>query len=211
MKIESFSTGSKYYSNEDRLLVKELGSIGTVAVMADGMGGLSLGDVAAEAVTRSVSDYLANNYHGNDEKATLHKSLEFADQELRKLCIEKRSNMGAAIAVAIVTERKVSYTWQGNVRIYLNRDGVTTMLTHDHVADVGYGRTALVRCIKGVGLRPDLPFYERKLQKGDKIYICSDGLYSIVETLLGHASMEEMKEVIGMPDDDASLISLTIR
>ncbi len=211
MKVESFSIGSKYYSNEDRLLVKDLGSLGAVAVMADGMGGLSLGEVAAEAVTRSVSDYLANNYHGNDEQSALHKSLEFADQELRKLCIEKRSNMGAAIAVAIVTERKISYTWQGNVRIYLSRDGVATMLTHDHIADVGYGRTALVRCIKGAGLRSGLPSYERKLQKGDIIFMCSDGLYSTAETLLGHASMEEMKEVIGMPDDDASLISLTIR
>ena len=210
MKVESFSIGSKYYSNDDRLLVKDLGSAGTVAVMADGMGGLSLGEVAAEAVTRSVSDYLANNYHGNDEHSALHMSLEFADHELRKLCIEKRSNMGAAIAVAIVTEREISYTWQGNVRIYLSRDGVATMLTHDHIADVGYGRTALTRCIKGSGLRPDLPFHKKKLQKGDRIFICSDGLYSTVETLLGHASTEEMKKSIGMPEDDASLISLII-
>ena len=61
MNVESFSIGSKYYSNEDRLVVQDMGAFGVVAVLSDGMGGLSLGGVAAEVVTESVADFITNN------------------------------------------------------------------------------------------------------------------------------------------------------
>ena len=52
MKVETFSIGSRDYDNEDRLVVQNMGVFGISAVLADGMGGLSLGDVAADVVDR---------------------------------------------------------------------------------------------------------------------------------------------------------------
>ena len=37
MKVESFSIGSKHYINEDRLVVRDMGLLGIIAVLADGM------------------------------------------------------------------------------------------------------------------------------------------------------------------------------
>ena len=48
MNIDSITVGSKHFINEDRYVVKDIGALGVTAVLADGMGGLSLGDKAAE-------------------------------------------------------------------------------------------------------------------------------------------------------------------
>ena len=117
MKAESFSISSRIYPNEDRLIVRKIGDSCITAVLADGMGGLSLGHLAADVVTKSVTDFLIVHYQGCDEQVILHKALDYADQELRKVSIRKRSNMGTAVAVAIVTGRHLYYTWQVGCKI----------------------------------------------------------------------------------------------
>ena len=147
-----------------------MGIYGIAIVLADGMGGLSLGDLAADVVTNTVADYLMKNYEGYAEKEVLHKALERADQEVRRVSIEKKSNMGAAVAVAIIIDYELYFTWQGNVRIYAQHEEKTELLTTDHLANIGYGRTALTRCIKGSGLRDDVLSYAISCQE---MILCS--------------------------------------
>lgn len=210
MKIESFSIGSKHYINEDRLVVRDMGLLGIIAVLADGMGGLSLGDKAADVVAQSASDFIATNYLGQDEGSILHDALGYADKCLRAVSIANKSNMGAAVAIAIVSSQRLYCTWQGNVRIYVRHDDRVRLITKDHIADIGYGRTALTRCIKGGGLREDVPFIESVLETGDDIYLCTDGLYNVVENTLFNSSIEDIQAIIGTPEDDASLIKVSI-
>ena len=131
MNVKSFSIGNKSYPNEDRLAVQNMGIYGIAVVLADGMGGLSLGDLAAEVVTVSVAGYLMKNYEGVAERENLHKALACADLEVRRVSIEKRSNMGAAVAVAIIFDHRLYCTWQGNVnnaRITNDADMLLTLL-----------------------------------------------------------------------------------
>ena len=85
-----------------------------------------------------------------------------------------------------------------------------SLITIDHVANIGYGNSALTRCIKGAGLRDDIPFADYKLAEGDEIFICSDGLYNIAEEEFSKSSIEKIKTDIGLPEDDASLIKVII-
>ena len=210
MKVKSFSIGSKDYPNEDRLIVQELGTNGIAIVLADGMGGLSLGDIAAEVVTESVAGYLMKNYEGNVEQEILHKALACADLEVRRVRIEKRSNMGAAVALAIIIDHELYCTWQGNVRIYVRHEGKTELLTTDHLANIGYGKTALTRCIKGAGLRDDVPFLCYKLAENDTVFVCTDGLYKVAEKDLGILSADDIARKLNVPEDDASLIEVSL-
>ena len=210
MKVKSFSIGSKDYPNEDRLIVQELGTNGIAIVLADGMGGLSLGDIAAEVVTESVAGYLMKNYEGNVEQELLHNALACADLEVRRISIEKKSNMGAAVVVAIITDHELYCTWQGNVRIYVRHGGQTELLTIDHLANIGYGRTALTRCIKGSGLRDDVPFRCYKLAENDTVFVCTDGLYKVAENDLGILSADDIARKLEEPEDDASLIEVSL-
>jgi len=211
VNVKSFSIGSKNYPNEDRLIVQELGTNGIVVVLADGMGGLSLGDTAAEVAAESVADYLMKNYKGCDEQEILYNALACADQEVGRISIEKKSNMGAALAVAIITEHELYCTWQGNVRIYLRHEGKTKQLSTDHLANIGYGRTALTRCIKGAGLRDDIPFLCFKLSEEDTVYLCTDGLYKVAKNDLGILSADEIARKLNEPEDDASLIEVSLK
>lgn len=208
MEVKSFSIGSKTYPNEDRLAVQNLGIYGLAVVLADGMGGLSLGDLAAEVVTKSVAKYLMENYEGYAEREIMHEALEYADQEMRRVCIEKKSNMGAAVAVAIVIDHQLYCSWQGNVRIYVQHKRQIDLVTVDHLANIGYGRTSLTRCIKGAGLRDDVPFLCFKLIEGDVVFVCTDGLYKVAEQYLGVLPFEEFADKLNVPEDDASLIEV---
>ena len=210
MIIEHFSIGSKNYPNEDRLIVRNIGSYGIAAILADGMGGLSLGDMAADLVTKSVEKYLNEIHESCSIKRILHKSLEYADQEVRRVSIEKKSKMGAAVAVAIIIDHQLHCSWQGNVRIYVKHQGITTLLTSDHIANIGYQRTALTRCIKGAGLRDDIPYSYLELAEDDSVFICTDGLYKVAEDMLGKVPLDEIRSFIGTTEDDASIIQITI-
>lgn len=209
MKVESFSIGSKHYNNEDRLIVQNMGVFGISAVLADGMGGLILGDVAADVVTKSVADYIMKNYQGYGERSILHKALEYADKELRNVSIENKSNMGAAIAVVIVLDHHLYCIWQGNVRVYVRHDNKLNLVTEDHIAHIGYGRTALTRCIKGAGLRDDIPFVDYELSDDDVVFLCTDGMYNVAESYILNSSVDEIMTYIGSPEDDASLIKIS--
>ncbi|MBQ7237808.1 MAG: protein phosphatase 2C domain-containing protein [Bacteroidales bacterium] len=210
MKVESFSIGNSHYDNEDRLVIQELGGSGLVAILADGMGGLSLGDMAADVVTKSVAAYIKSNYQGSDELKILHDSLNYADQELRKVSLANKSNMGAAVAVALVHDHHLYCTWQGNVRIYVCHHSELSLVTKDHIANIGYGRTALTRCIKGAGLREDVPFVHHELNDGDMVFLCTDGLYNVAESHLVDFTVDELKQ-IGYSEDDATLIKIIIK
>lgn len=210
MTIDTISIGSKHFINEDRYVVKNLGALGVTAVLADGMGGLSLGDKAAEVVTNSLADFITKNYDGTCEKNILQKGLEYADMTLKDVSIKNRSKMGAAIAVVIMKERQLYCTWQGNVRVYVLHQHNIELITEDHIADIGYGRTALTRCVKGAGLREDIPFVSRDLVNGDIVVLCTDGLYNIIEPELLNTTIDRINSRIGMPEDDASMIRITV-
>lgn len=209
MKVEIFSIGSRHYDNEDRLVVQELSESGIVAVLADGMGGLSLGDMAADVVTKSVADYIKRNYKGSYEQNILYDALVYADKELRNVSMTNKSNMGAAVAVAIVHDHHLYCTWQGNVRVYVQHDDKLSLVTKDHIANIGYGRTAITRCIKGAGLRDDVPFISHELADGDTVILCTDGLYSVSESYMAGSSVDEIRARIVSPEDDASLIKIS--
>jgi len=166
-------------------------------------------DMAADVVTKSVAAYIKNNYQGFDEQEILHASLNYADLELRKVCLSNKSNMGAAVAVVLVHDHHLYCTWQGNVMIYVCHYNELSLVTKDHIANIGYGRTALTRCIKGSGLREDVPFVHRELNDGDVFFLCTDGLYNVAESHLFDFTVDELKR-IGYPEDDASLIKINV-
>ena len=75
---------------------------------------------------------------------------------------------------------------------------------------IGYGHTALTRCIKGEGLREDVPFVCYKLMDNDKVFLCTDGMYNAAEKDMLHISVDKLKKRISMPEDDASLIAISL-
>ena len=203
MTTELFTKG--YDSqNEDYCKVVELEGR-TLVIMADGMGGLSLGAEAAECVCEGIAEYVSKNL---DTDILWQEAFKYADNKLHELSLANHSNMGAAVTALIITAISCEVAWQGNVRLYLYRDNQLQQLTTDHVMDIGYGQKMLTRCLKGGGLRDDVPTKNIPLQTDDILFLCTDGFYNIHEQDLSSGNTCVPKEDI--MNDDATCLTIKI-
>ena len=203
MTTELFTKG--YDSqNEDYCKVVELEGR-TLVIMADGMGGLSLGAEAAECVCEGIAEYVSKNLEADN---LWQEAFKYADNKLHKLSLANHSNMGAAVTALIITETSCEVAWQGNVRLYLYMDNQLLQLTTDHVMNIGYGQKMLTRCLKGGGLRDDVPTKNIPLQTNDILFLCTDGFYNIHEQDLSSGNTCVPKEDI--MNDDATCLTIKI-
>lgn len=203
MTTELFTKG--YDSqNEDYCKVVELEGR-TLVIMADGMGGLSLGAEAAECVCEGIAEYVSKNL---DTDILWQKAFKYADNKLHELSLANHSNMGAAVTALIITAISCEVAWQGNVRLYLYRDNQLLQLTTDHIMNIGYGQKMLTRCLKGGGLRDDVPTKNIPLQTDDILFLCTDGFYNIHEQDLSSGNTCVPKEDI--MNDDATCLTIKI-
>lgn len=203
MTTELFTKG--YDSqNEDYCKVVELEGR-TLVIIADGMGGLSLGAEAAECVCEGIAEYVSKNLEADN---LWQEAFKYADKKLHELSLANHSNMGAAVTALIITAISCEVAWQGNVRLYLYRDNQLQQLTTDHVMDIGYGQKMLTRCLKGGGLRDDVPTKNIPLQTDDILFLCTDGFYNIHEQDLSSGNTCVPKEDI--MNDDATCLTIKI-
>lgn len=203
MTTELFTKG--YDSqNEDYCKVVELEGR-TLVIMADGMGGLSLGAEAAECVCEGIAEYVSKKLEADN---LWQEAFKYADKKLHKLSLANHSNMGAAVTALIITATSCEVAWQGNVRLYLYRDNQLLQLTTDHIMNIGYGQKMLTRCLKGGGLRDDVPTKNIPLQTDDILFLCTDGFYNIHEQDLSSGNTCVPKEDI--INDDATCLTIKI-
>lgn len=203
MTTELFTKG--YDSqNEDYCKVVELEGR-TLVIMADGMGGLSLGAEAAECVCEGIAEYVSKNLEADN---LWQEAFKYADKKLHELSLANHSNMGAAVTALIITAISCEVAWQGNVRLYLYRDNQLLQLTTDHIMNIGYGQKMLTRCLKGGGLRDDVPTKNIPLQTDDILFLCTDGFYNIYEQDLSSGNTCVPKEDI--INDDATCLTIKI-
>jgi len=195
-------TGCERELNEDRYAVIESSS-GVAWVVADGMGGASGGELAAQLAIDAMRRHLESQSYRDVESA-----LRAAILEANRVIVLRRQNpmfagMGTTIVAAMFRGSEVALAHAGDSRAYLVRDGSVFHLTQDHTLVqemVSRGELAaeeslkhpqahvLTRCLGSEpGLRIDMTKYwvtSRDEQNhggvGDKLALVSDGLYSLV-------------------------------
>ena len=136
--------------NEDYILCHKLSDNRLIAILADGMGGLSHGTEAAKIVSESILATILNKIQECLPEDVLRMAFDAADIAISKKCRELRCKMGAAVTVALITDDLLYYAWQGNVRLYKVCNGETILLTKDHVVTEADG-VFLTRCVNGKG------------------------------------------------------------
>ena len=190
--------------NEDYILCHKLSDNSLIAILADGMGGLSYGAEAAKIVSESILTTILDKIQECLPEEVLRQAFEAADSAIHQKCRELKCKMGAAVTVALVIDDSLFYAWQGNVRLYKVANSESLLLTTDHIASETEG-TFLTRCVNGKGYREEVAVKQEQLEQGDRIYICSDGYYQHIN-LNAIQSMEFASD--GVFEDDASLIEV---
>lgn len=200
--------------NEDTCYAGEFttrdGALGTLLVVADGMGGHSAGDVASRlAVDTLKSELRAALEHGPpDSDVGWHELLRTAAVAANARVYQEsqtsggQRGMGTTLTVAVVAGRRAHLAHVGDTRAYLlnpagvNGDSITWMqLTHDHsivarLVDIGQLTPEQARVhpqrnmiYRSLGTDPtvEVDVLSQSLAAGDRLLLCSDGLNTHVE------------------------------
>ena len=199
--------GKTRTSNEDCILC--MPSLG-VALLADGMGGHSAGEVASRTAVDTVSAILKQTTRG----VSPHERLETALQAAHAIIREKAKHsvrcrgMGTTFVGALIENGYLHHAHVGDSRLYLLRDERLMAVTHDHsllqeFIDQGfYSREEALEKVsrniltRALGLEPNvtIDYDYLKINTGDRFLLCSDGLYDML-------SDNELASLLGRTHD----------
>lgn len=177
-----------------------------IFLVADGMGGHRGGEVASrvaiESLVHFMSDKIMKRMKGNVQE-TQHVLLS-GFRHCNKSVMDQAANdanlqgMGCTLIACIIDKSTASICHVGDVRCYFASGQNLSQLTHDHTllaeqhtesfAETAISRSVVSRAI-GFPFYEDPEFHTFSIKKGDKILLCSDGLWSMVDD-------EEMKKII---------------
>lgn len=167
---------------------------GYLYALADGMGGYQRGDLASQ----DALDQLFEAFYSSPPGRPLRNLRDAMDRVNMHVCHAARRlamRMGTTLTAVHVGGDRLSIAHVGDSRAYLVRRGIATLLTQDHtrVGDlVRMGllpptavrnhseRSVLSRCI-GLELFVQIDVTQARLQQGDKLVLCSDGVWSVIE------------------------------
>lgn len=191
--------------NEDAILLEP--AMGLFAV-ADGMGGHKGGEVASQICLDTLKDYLLRAMQGQvplvgeqdagcSARANLLASaVRFANRAVFEAAFAQPEwrGMGTTVVAMLQDRGRAVFAHVGDSRAYLLRDGSFRQITRDHSwveeqvraglmsrdeALFAKGRNVLTRAI-GQEESVQVDVNEQALQAGDRLLLCSDGLYGMV-------------------------------
>ena len=195
--------------NQDRILCGQVSGDMFVAILADGIGGLQHGGLAADIVVQSIWGAIKGNIASGDIPQVLTAAFCQADFDIAKQSQSMHCKMGAAVTVVVIKGDSLYCAWQGNVRLYFRADGKMAQLTEDHIKSSDCN-TLLTRCVNGKGYRRPVPILTKSLQGASSLMLCSDGFYQSAKCM-AQALQGELPSAIESHPDDASCIIMKIK
>ena len=170
---------------------------GWLFVLADGMGGHRAGDQASQMAVGTIIEHYSGS-RIKDPVARLNDAIGEAHRRILALQGEStgRELMGTTVIGLFIIDGRAHYSWVGDSRIYLVRDGSLCPITEDHTVgrelerrgmhqtlEDGYGgdRQKLARAL---GMpdqwEPEACAEPLALEPGDLLLLCSDGLFKMI-------------------------------
>lgn len=197
--------GKKRSMNQDYVYASDqpVGNLKNLLIVADGMGGHNAGDLASRYTVQEMLAYIKESEEDRPVPLLSMAIHHANEQVLEKAESEKElEGMGTTLVAATVQDEYLYVANVGDSRLYLIDDGIE-QITHDHslveeMIRIGElqrkdaknypDRNVITRAI-GVRAPVRVDFFDVKLEHGDKILLCSDGLTNMVED-------EEILEIV---------------
>ena len=152
--------------------------------VADGMGGLSKGEVASRMVCDSLAEcpILAN----------LDEQIEAVTEQLRRVNDYLRREAtraahpvqsGSTVVALLIRQTECAILWAGDSRAYRLRDGLVSQMTKDHswAAQGGRDEQVITRAV-GAEDSLDLDIVRCDVRTADRYLLCSDGIGRVLDT-----------------------------
>jgi serine/threonine protein phosphatase PrpC len=187
--------------NEDNWGWRKLTDTSSLFVVADGMGGHDSGEVASAMAVATICKVAEQKYRELNPsvdklEGLLDESFQSANNAIKAEAESKGTDMGTTMVTALVWENRVAFVANvGDSRAYLIRNQALHQVSKDHslVAKmVERGRITaeearhhphsniLLRTV-GTERDVDIDIFRVELQTGDRLMMCTDGLWGEVE------------------------------
>lgn len=203
IRYATFSETGRRYANQDVFRVEQISEgDATLMVVCDGMGGHAMGDVAAETVCNAVFDNWRRVSDDNMEDKIVEICRIVSKIFDERVVSMNYIQMGTTFVMAYIKDDVATIAHIGDSRCYLLRGRDVVYQTKDHVG-VENGREGISKCF--FSYRPDVAVpdvAQFKLQLGDRIFLCTDGVYRsmapliLTERLSDDKPLEEVTDVI---------------
>jgi len=196
----------KYKPNEDSLfaaqgLIEETPTTHPYGlfVIADGMGGHANGQDASRLAIQTIIEHilpkLLKNPNEDEYAKLLVAGIQSANLAVHQRNIEQRGDMGTTVTGALVVDNIAYVVNVGDSRTYLYResDGLKK-ITNDHSVVASLVEAGIIKpddiythpkrshIYRSLGEKPnvEVDLFTVPLQEGDKLLLCSDGLWDMV-------------------------------
>lgn len=215
MNIKALTDKGPYRdSNQDTLAYGLFDNGDSWAVVCDGMGGASGGEIASELCVGNVSEAIKKGHRKGLTVKAAKNLLESAISKANYVVYDKSvknsglHGMGTTVVAVIVIKNIAVVAHVGDSRAYIISGGAIRQITKDHSlvqlmvdegritpeeAKIHPERNVITRAV-GVVNFVDVDFEIVDINQGDKLLVCTDGLCGSVDD-------EEMLDVIKESDD----------
>jgi len=172
------------------------------AIVADGMGGYSKGEVASYLATKAISEhvmslFLKKSVDQKEYEETLQKGFRKANELIMDYALNHPEcmNMGTTASATIIDGEHICVGHVGDTRVYVISENSITQITKDHslvqqLIDEGKitaedarnhpQKNVITRAI-GVGSDLEVDVLSRTLKNKDYVLLCCDGLVNEVK------------------------------
>jgi PPM family protein phosphatase len=239
--------GLRRTSNEDSHCERpEIG----LFVVADGMGGHVAGEVASREAVDAIQAFIADTASADKNRTwpfpfeptlsleanRLKAAFRLANRKIAAAIADSNDLRGMATTASafLIGQTSACVAHVGDSRVYVLRAGALEQITHDHswveeqvragtmspsAARQHPWRNVVTRALSG-GEDPEVDVTEVAPQPGDRVLLCSDGLFSVVNdpeiaSILGDTtrSLQEIAAALiaaanagGGPDNITALV-----
>lgn len=202
MKISAKSdVGAVRSNNQDYCLAGEFADGESWAIVCDGMGGATGGNIASETAARTISEKLVNGYHvgmnDNSVKHLIVSAIEAANATVysKSRNDETLKGMGTTVVLAIIRENSLYFANVGDSRLYIVTKNSINQLTTDHsvvqlMIDNGeitpleakdHPQKNVITRALGVDDTVRIDYCQEVYNEGDTVLLCTDGLTNYVD------------------------------
>jgi protein phosphatase len=176
---------------------------GNIFIVADGMGGMQAGEVASQMAVELVASRLVDQLKQRSPRSrkVFAKILTGAVEETNRLVLEESKThselkgMGTTLTAAAIHDTSIFFAQLGDSRAYLARNGHITQMTKDQSLVAQLVATGALRpedatrhpqrnvILQALGVQPqvDVAITCADLKRGDRLVLCSDGLWGKIE------------------------------
>ena len=206
----------KELKGDDYFDVKIINDL-TIAIVCDGVGSADEGAEAAKRVTT----YLMTNFKNRPKSWSIEKSIKKFIESINSILYEEsminyeRPEMVTTLTIAIIEGNRLYAANVGDSRIYLQRQGIISQLSQDHVMEEEGYDGVLTQAI-GIDKSVFPYYFENIINAKDKLLLCSDGLYTIMNDDVlsnniafgAHTIVKKASKSMGdnLPDDTTAVV-----